>query len=136
MTQSRMGHRHDGPVESFCAPAPIPRARLEGALDRPVEFPVPVVGEAQGVEDPGSPASLNGLPGPLDDLLRGDYRAAADPPGARQVESPSRGVANPIRPLLAKLLVAMVVAQQEQHATIAEQVIAPLGKKFGRVDAC
>ena len=30
----------------------------------------------------------------------------------------------------------MAVAQQEQQGAIAEQVIAPLGKEFGRVDAC
>ena len=70
MTQAGMGHRQDEPVESFCAPAPIPPVRLEGALDRQFEFPVPVVGEAQDVEVPGSPASLQGLLSPLDDLLR------------------------------------------------------------------
>ncbi len=119
-----MGHRQDDPVESFCAPAPIPPVRLMGALDRQFEFPIAVVGEAQDVEIPGMPASLQDLPSPLDDLLRGDNRAGADRPGARQAVPTSRGVAHPIRPLFAKLLVAVAVAQQEQQAAIAEQVIA------------
>ena len=69
-----MGHRQDDPVEGFCTgPAPVP-VRLLGALDRPFEFPVPVVGEAQDVDNPGSPVSLQGLPSSLDDLLRGDNR--------------------------------------------------------------
>ena len=83
----------------------------------------------------GYPTSLHDLPSPLDDLLRGDNRPGADRPDARQAVPPSRGVAHPIRPLFAKLLVAVAVAQQEQQAAIAEQVIA-LGSEFGRVDAC
>ena len=94
MTQSGMGHRQDQPVEGTRA-APIPPVRLKGALDRQLEFPVPVVGEAQDVDAPGRPVSLQGLPSPLDDLLRGTTgRGLTAQARARQYpqagESPTR----------------------------------------------
>ena len=113
MTEAGVGHRQDEPIESFRSYTPTPRVRLEGALDRSFKFPAPVVGEAQGVEDPGSPASLKGLLSQINDLLRGTDWTGADSQGARQEKAPGRGVADPIRPLLAKLLVAGAVAQQK-----------------------
>ena len=135
LTQAGMAHRQHQPVERFCTPNPVPPVRLKGTLDRQFELSVPIVGEAQDMEVPGSPVSLHGLPSPLDDLLRGDNRVRADTPGARQDVPPGRCVVDPIRPLLANLLVAVAVAHQEQQATIDEQVVASLGKGARGVDA-
>src|SRR5689334_7683942 len=96
MTQAGMSHRQHQPIEGFRAPAPTPRVRLLGTLDRQIEFTIPVVREAQRVEIPGALPSLHGSPRPLDNLARGDNRAWADRQSAR---------ADSIRPLFAKLLI-------------------------------